>query len=397
VSEEQVVVVGAGAAGLAAAAMLMRRGVNPLVLEQADQVASSWRSRYDSLRLNTPRLTSTLAGYRMPRRYGRWPVREAVVEYLEEYARRHQLRIQFETELRRVERANGAAGETKDRATAVPHWVLDTSSGEIATRFAVLATGHDAEPKLPDWPGREGFGGELIHSALYRNAEPFKGKDVLVVSARNTGTEIAYELATQGRCRVWTSMRTPPNVFPREWPPGFPLNYSTVLLDRFPDMVLDRAGFLTQKLIYWNLAKYGIPRAPVGIQTATRKHHLSALVDAGFIQALKDGGLDLVAAVERFDGPDVLLTDGSRLRPQVVIAATGYSTNLPRTVGHLDLLDERGIPSVNGHPLRAREHPNVRGLFFNGYYVSAAGQLRFMRIDGRRIARAIARQLTAAS
>lgn len=383
-------VVGAGAAGLGTAGMLKRRGIEPLVLEATTQVASSWRSRYDSLRLNTPRITSTLAGYRMPRRYGRWPVRDDVVAYLEEYARRHELRIQFETKLNRVERAD-SPGRTGAR------WLLDSSRGEIRARFAVLAMGHDAEPKLPGWPGLQEFTGELIHSAAYRRPEPFKGKDVLVISARNTGTEIAYELATQGGCRVWTAMRTPPSVFPREWPPGFPLGYSTVLLDLLPDAVLDQAGFLTQRLIYGNLAKHGIPRAPLGVQTATKRRHVSALVDAGFIRALKAGELKLVAAVERFDGAEVVLADGSRLRPQVVIAATGYHTNLPATVGHLGVLDDHGLPALNGDLLRSREHPSAPGLFFNGYYATAAGQLRFMRIDGRRIARSIAQQSTAPS
>ena len=393
VEQEQVVVVGAGAAGLAAAAMLKRRGVDPLVVERTRRVASSWRSRYDSLRLNTPRLTSTLAGYRIPRRYGRWPVRDDVVEYLEEYARRHELRIRFKTELSRVERSEGAGGANERSEARDPRWLLETSNGHIAARFAVLATGHDAEPKLPDWPGQKGFTGELIHSAAYKNPEPFTGKDVLVVSARNTGSEVAYELATDGGCRVWTSMRTPPSVFPREWPPGFPLNYSTQLLERCPDPVFDQVAFLVQRLIYGNLAKHGIPRAPLGVQTATKKRHASTLVDAGFIRALKDGKLTLVPAVERFDGPDVVLTDGSRLQPQVVIAATGYHRNLPRIVGHLGVLDEHGVPVLDGTPIRAREHPSARGLFFNGLYTSAAGQLGFMRIDGRRIARAITEQL----
>src|SRR5438046_2827998 len=123
--------------------MLRRRGVEPLVLERTDQVASSWRRRYDSLRLNTPRLNSTLAGYRMPRRYGRWPVRDDVVEYLEEYARRHELRIQFGTELNRAERADRASGEQTGGEAAAARWLLDTSSGRIATSFAVIATGHD--------------------------------------------------------------------------------------------------------------------------------------------------------------------------------------------------------------------------------------------------------------
>jgi putative flavoprotein involved in K+ transport len=390
VAQELVVVVGAGAAGLTVAAMLKRRGVDALVLERTDRVASSWRSRYDSLRLNTPRITSTMPGYRMPRRYGRWPARDDVVEYLDEYARRHRLRIQFETELSRIERADGAVA---NRASGAPRWTLQTSRGEIAARFAVLATSHDAEPKLPDWPGREGFTGQLIHSASYRNPEPFRGKDVLVVSARTTGSEIAYELATAGGCRVWTAMRTPPSVFPREWPKGYPLNYTTVLLEPLPNVVLDRMGFLVQRLIYGDLGKYGIPRAPLGVQSATKKRHVSALIDAGFVRALKEGSLELVAAVERFDGAEVKLADGSSLLPQVVIAATGYDRNLPPLVGHLGVLDEYGVPTLNGGAIRAREHPSAPGLHFAGYYASSAGQLRFMRIDGRRIARTIARQL----
>ncbi len=360
--------------------MLGRRGIEPLVLERSDRVASSWRSRYDSLRLNTPRFTSTLAGYRMPRRYGRWPTRDDMVAYLDEYVRRHRLRIQFGTEVRRIERGNGAS-----------RWLLETSEGEIAARFVALATGHDAEPKLPDWPGREGFTGELIHSSAYKNPEPFKDKDVLVASARNTGSEIAYELTTAG-CRVWTSMRTPPSVFPREWL-GYPLNYSTVMMDPLPNIVLDRVGFLMQRLIYGNLAKHGIPRAPLGVQSSTKQRHVSALIDAGFVEALKQGKLELVDAVERFDGSEVVLADGKRLRPQAVIAATGYERNLPRLIDHLGILDEHGVATLDGKQVHGREHPAAPGLFFTGYYASSAGQLRFMRIDGRRIARTIARQL----
>jgi hypothetical protein len=385
VADERVVVVGAGPAGLSVAAMLKRRRIEALVLERADTVGSSWRSRYDSLRLNTPRLTSTLAGYRMPRRYGRWPVRDDVVEYLDEYARRHALRIEFGTELTGVAKADGnSAG-----------WRLATTTGEITTRFAVLATGHEAEPKLPDWPGRDTFRGELIHSAEYRNPEPFRGKDMLVVSVRNSGSEIAHELATRGGCRVWAAMRTPPSVFPREWPPGLPGNYPAILFERLPNAALDQVAFFYQRVIYGNLAKYGIPRAPVGVQTTSRTLHKSTLIDDGFVKALKVGKLELVPSPVRFEGADVVLEDGRRLQPHAVIAATGYTRNLPQLVGHLGVLDDYGVPTLDGRAIRAREHPNAAGLFFNGYYASAAGQLRFMRIDGRNIARAVARRLRA--
>ena len=79
-------IAGGGAAGLAAAAELDRRGIASVVLDRGDSIGSSWAGRYDSLRLNTPRLTSSLARYRMPRRYGRWPTRDDMVEYLNDYA-----------------------------------------------------------------------------------------------------------------------------------------------------------------------------------------------------------------------------------------------------------------------------------------------------------------------
>src|SRR5213078_2334862 len=113
--------------------MLQRRDIPAVVLERTDQVAASWRSRYDSLILNTPRFTSTLAGYRMPRRYGRWPKRDHVIEYLEEYARREEVKIRFGVEARRLEREKGA-------------WSLETSDGRLHSSHVVIAAGHDIKP-----------------------------------------------------------------------------------------------------------------------------------------------------------------------------------------------------------------------------------------------------------
>jgi putative flavoprotein involved in K+ transport len=371
--DDPVLVAGAGAAGLASAAVLKRRGIPAVVIERTDQVAPSWRRRYDSLILNTPRLTSTLSGYRIPRRYGRWPTRDHVVEYLEEYARRQRLRIRFGVELQRVGRRDGG-------------WSLDTSEGEMEAPQVVVATGHDTHPVIPEWPGRDGFPGDLVHSADYRNPEPFQGRDVLVVSASNSGSEIAYELCSNGAGKVWTSMRTPPPVFPREWPSGVPLNYTACLLDLLPDRAVDNVTGVVQRLIYGDLSPHGIPSAPVGVQTRTKRLHQGSLIDAGFIEALKEGRIEIVSAVKGFEGPDVVLVDGSRLRPEAVVAATGYRRGLEPLVGHLGILDAAGHPLVIG----GRTHPNAPGIYFNGYLGTASGQLRHMRRHARAIARAIA-------
>jgi putative flavoprotein involved in K+ transport len=370
---KDVIVVGAGAAGLAAAAMIQRKGIAVIVLERSDQVGSSWRNRYDSLRLNTPRINSTLGGYRIPTRYGRWPTRDDMVEYLDEYARRMELEIRFGIEVRQLDRAAGL-------------WSLETSDGELAATDVVIATGHDTHPVFPDWPGRDEFSGKLIHSADYRNPNPFRGQEVLVVSASNSGSEIAYELSKNGARTVAVSMRRPPPVFPREWPWRIPLNYVAWMLDFVPDRAADGMTSGVQWMIYGDLSKHGIPRPQVGAQTRTKVLHQGILIDAGFVRALKKRRIGIVPAVEAFDGPEVILSDGSSLRPDAVIAATGFRRGLEPLVGHLGVLDAGGHPV----PFGARTAPSAPRLYFNGFYSTLSGQLRFMRRHSRAIARAIA-------
>jgi putative flavoprotein involved in K+ transport len=374
---DEVVIVGAGAAGLSVAAMLARHGVSALVLEREEEVGMSWARRYESLRLNTPRLLSYLPRYHMPRRYGRWPSRDQLVEYLRDYARRLELRVIPRTEVERVDRSDLG-------------WRLRSSTGDFDTRCAVLATGHDHDPVIPDWPGREDFPGELLHSSSYREPSPFGNRDVLVVSARNSGSEIAFELARNGARRVRVAMRTPPNVVPREWL-GIALMYTALPLDPLPDRIGDEATRTVQRLIYGDLTEHGLPRSPYGVQTDARRRHLSTLVDAGFVEALKSGELQIMPAVEAFNGSEVLLADGSRITPDAIICATGYSGGLRKLVGHLDVLDERGWPGLP----RGGEHPATPGLYFNGYWASMIGQLVHIRRDARRIARSIARRLSA--
>lgn len=368
---EPVVIAGGGAAGLAAAAELDRRGIPSVVLERGDDVGTSWANRYRSLRLNTPRLTSSLGRYRIPRRYGRWLTRDQMVEYLRDYARRLGLEVRTGVEVERVDPGPGG-------------WRVRTSDGELESGSVVIAMGHDRRPSLPDWAGKDDYRGDLIHAAAYREPGPFRGKDVLVVSAANTGSEIAYELSQNGAARVRSAMRRTPSVVTREWM-GMPLSYSGLLLDPFPDSVGNEAARRSQGMIFGDLSEHGIGPATVGMQTKIRREHKSPIVDAGFIDALKAGRVEIVAAVAALDGEDVVLADGERIQPDTVIVATGYSPDLEPVVGHLGVLDSRGYPDVGP----GRENPRAPGLYFNGYRASMAGQLCHMRPDARRIARAI--------
>jgi putative flavoprotein involved in K+ transport len=344
------------------------------VLERESQIAMPWERRYESLRLNTPRGLSHLPGYQLPRRYGRWPTRADMVEYLRDYECGLGRRVHPETEVVRVDRQH-------------PGWCIHTSRGELGADHAVVATGHDANPLIPPWPGLETFAGELLHSSAYREPSPFRGRHVLVVSAANSGSEIAFELSRNGAASVQVAMRTPPPITAREYL-GFPLMYLALPLNPLPDRVGDLATQTMQRLVYGDLRVRGIPRSPYGIQTQTRRRHQSVLIDAGFVDAVRAGAIEIVPEVQGLDGRDVLLGDGTRVKPQVVIAATGFRTSLPQLVGHLGVLDERGYPAVD----QGSDHPAARGLFFSGYWASMIGQLLHMRRDARTIARRIARR-----
>lgn len=369
-NHQQVVVIGAGAAGLGVAAELGRRGVGAVVLERGEAVGASWRARYKDLRLNTDRWVSGLPGARIPRRAGRWPARDEFVAFLESYAVQHDLRVRFGTEVHRVDRDEEG-------------WRVQSSDGQLSARFVVVCTGHDRRPHLPSWPGMDGFGGELLHAADFHDAADFAGKDVLVVGLGTSGTEIAVRLPPHAR-RVRLAFRSAPNLMPDRFA-GLSITSWARLLERAPAWLTDRLGRLVTRVEIGDLSEHGLPPAPYGIATELTVKKMGPVIDRGFTDALDAGAIELVPAVEAFDGEAVCLSGGARITPDVVIAATGYRPGLEPMVGHLDVLKPSGRPAILDRAGRA-----APGLFFNGYWLPLAGELPAMRRTSRRIARAIA-------
>jgi cation diffusion facilitator CzcD-associated flavoprotein CzcO len=266
-------------------------------------------------------------------------------------------------------------------------WVVTTSAGELSAPQVIVATGLDKTAFVPDLPGRETFEGELLHSSEYRSPTRFEGRSVLVVGPGSSGMEIAHELAEGGAAKAWLAVRTPPNILLRQGPGPVPGDLIGTWLWHLPTAVADRIARVASRMDLGDLTEYGLPQPEVGVFTGVRTQgKVPAIVDAGVVEAIKEGRIEIVAAVAALDSTRVELADGARLEPEAVIFATGYRRALEPLVGHLGVLGERGMPRV------IAPRPAAPGLRFAGYVLRPGG-IGYMGKQARRSARAIAREL----
>lgn len=363
---DDVVIVGAGAAGLAAAATLRAHGIDATILEQGQRVGEPWRARYDRLHLHTIRWLSDLPGYRIPREFGKWVARDQFVQYLEQYAAYHRLEPRFGVEAIRIDRDN------RD-------WAIQTSAGTMSARVAVVASGYARVPHLPRWPGV--FDGPILHSSEYHNPGPYSGQDVLVVGSGNSGTEIAVDLAEGGAGRVRIAVRTPPNILRRDTN-GFPTQLVGIAFQRVPPPLRDPLARVLRRATVPNLSAWGLP-APSAPFSQFGLSATVPIIDVGFVNAVRSGVIEVVPGVMAFDGKAVVLADGSRVFPHAVIAATGFRPGLEPLVGHITAIGEHGVP---------RPQPKVH---FLGIGIAISGLLHQVGKDAHQMAARVARELAA--
>jgi putative flavoprotein involved in K+ transport len=362
-----IVIVGGGAAGLSTAGALRHAGLDAVVLDKDRQIGGTWARRYDRLHLHTIRPLSGLAHFPIPRHLPRYLSRNQLVAYLRDYARRFDLKIIGGCAARKVRMAS-------DRPR--PAWVVESDCGTWRCRVVVIATGHYGIPVVPDWPGRAEYRGPLIHSLEYRNGRAYAGKRVLVIGAGNSGTEIAADLAEHGAALVAISIRTPPPIVPRD-PFGTPIQRSGLLLSRLPPWVGDRVAQIIPRLVFGNLARYGID-TPAWLPYSAR--HVP-VIDVGFVAALKRGQVHVRPNVDHFTPTGVVYVDGRAEDFDAVIAATGFKTGLPELLDAPGTLDERGFPAYpSGQPTAQP------GLYFMGYTQHLRGHLYEANRDSRRLA-----------
>ncbi len=373
-SRADVVIVGAGASGLAVAAALKRSGIDAVLLDRDSRVGGTWARRYERLHLHTVKRFSGLPYKPIPAAEPRYVPTQRYAQYLSDYAAALGLDVRLGNDVQRVSR------DGRDWVVALGGDGASAAAREWRARAVVIATGRHREPRLPTWPGEREFRGQILHSHEYRSGRAFAGKRALVIGIGNSGAEIATDLVEGGAASVTIAVRTPPPITAREIA-GIPVQLLGIFFKPFPPRFVDWLGRGLRRIGTGDLSRHGLGQERWGPFTARRP----PVIDVGFLEQLEAGRIAVRPDVARFTPTSAVFTDGTHLEVDAVVVATGYTTGLDAMVAVDGALDERGfpLPAVTSHA----------GLFFAGYAESPRGQLFESARAAPRLARDIERYL----
>jgi len=285
--ELDVVVIGAGQAGLSAAYHLRRIGLLPgenfVVLDHAPRPGGAWQFRWPSLTYGKVHGMHSLPGMELTGADDDRPSSEVIGAYFEAYERRFDLQVHRPVEVSAVR--EGQEGRL----------LVETSEGIYASRALISATGTWDRPFWPRYPGQETFRGRQLHTANYPGPEEFAGLKVVVVGGGASGTQHLMEIAEVAAETYWVTRRPP--VF-REGPFGMEQGRAAVA------MVEERVrrGLPPQSVV----SVTGLP-----LNDAVRR-------------AREQGVLDRLPMFERITPDGVAWADGRSVEADVILWATGF-------------------------------------------------------------------------
>ncbi|WP_440556470.1 NAD(P)-binding domain-containing protein [Streptomyces sp. SCPE 10] len=292
--EVEVVVTGAGQAGLSSAYHLRRSGFEPerdfVVLDRSPAPGGAWQFRWPSLTYGKVHGMHSLPGMELTDADPARPSAEVIGEYFDRYERAFDLRVRRPVAVRAVREGDGG------------RLLVETSAGTWSTRALINATGTWDQPFLPRYPGQEGFRGRQLHTAQYAGPEEFAGQRVVVVGGGASGTQHLLELAPYAAATTWVTRRPP--VF-REGP--FDADAGRAAVALVEERV--RQGLPPRSVV----SVTGLP-----LNDAIRK-------------GLADGVLDRLPMFDRITPDGVEWQDGRHVEADVILWATGFRAAL----GHL--------------------------------------------------------------
>ncbi|MFF4395179.1 NAD(P)-binding domain-containing protein [Streptomyces sp. NPDC001480] len=353
--EVDVVVIGAGQAGLAGAYHLRRTGFEPdrdfVVLDRSPAPGGAWQFRWPSLTYGKVHGMHSLPGMELTDADPARPSAEVVGEYFDTYERTFDLRVRRPVHVSAVREGDGG------------RLLVETSDGTWSTRALINATGTWDRPFWPRYPGQESFRGRQLHTAQYAGPEEFAGQRVVVVGGGASGTQHLLEIAPYAAATTWVTRRPP--VF-REGPFG------------------EEAGRAAVALVDERVRQGLPPRSVVSVTGLP-------LNDA-IRQGLRDGVLDRLPMFDRVAPDGVEWQDGRKVTADVILWATGFRAALEH-LAPLRLREPGGGIRVEG--TRAVDDPRVH-LVGYGPSASTIGANRAGRAAVRDIRRLLAAESVAA-
>ena len=263
-------------------------------------------------------------------------------------------------------------------------WLLATNDEQRLYKNVVVATGVNRFPRSPAWADADVFAGQIVHSAKYKNPEPFLNSRTIVVGMGNTGAEIALDLSEKG-IETYLSVRGAVNVVPRDLN-GRPVQETAKILDKIPFGVGEWIGAKVQGFYFGDLTRYGLKKPEMRPAVQLRTTGKTPVIDIGTIKAIKAGKIKVVGEAVGVSADGINLADGSSLSVDNIILATGYEMGLkPMISGISDFLDPLGYPAG---PVGEGA---VEGLFFVGFNnYELGGILGTIYKDSEVVAEAIA-------
>jgi len=319
VHREEIIIVGAGQAGLSLGYWLKRQRRSFLLLEAGQRIGESWRQRYDSLVLFTPRRYSALPGLALSGNPEGRPTKDEMADYLQTYADRFALPVRMNTRVVAMQKHE----ET---------FLLQTTLGTYQAASVIIATGPFHHPRIPAFASALSPQVEQLHSASYHNPSEVPPGPVLVVGAGDSGAHIAAELAH-----------------------AHPVSLAASHLLYFVPLTL------FGKSLFWYLDHLRL----LEVDNSTRlgrwlKAQPEPVLGLELKQALKDRQVQIRPRATSAQGNVVQFADGSQAQVRTVIWATGFRQDFSwiRISG---VSDERG---------QSREQQGVSttpGLFFLGF------------------------------